>query len=280
MSDPTSRAGGAAATTDRSSGVRLTADDSSRPGAALTQQRPRVGGRSDVGNLQARAAPGAVPGSLPRLTPTNRKVRVPHLLLGSLLVIVCGTAFFLASMQASGRAPVLALARNVSAGHVLSAADVRVVRVAAGTDVATISSGNASSVIGGVMAAPRSAGELLAPADVGTSDFPPAGQAVVAVPLKAGQFPPGLSAGTKVAALVASSTQSGAGSPAGARSSWLPGLVVSVETGDVDSGQTVVSLLMSENDAANLGTAVVSGSGSAGGSVSLLLLSPHSAEGR
>lgn len=208
-------------------------------------------------------------------------MRVPHLLLGSLLVTVCGTVFFLASMQASGRVPVLALARNVSAGHVLTAEDVRVVRVASGADVATISSANASTVIGGVMAAPRSAGELLAPTAVGTSKFPPVGKAVAAVPLKAGQFPPGLSSGTKVAALVAPSTQQGSGSRAGASASWLPGLVVSVDAGDVDGGQTVVSLLMSESDAATLGTAVASGSGSAGGSVSLLLLSPGSAaEGR
>jgi hypothetical protein len=132
-----------------------------------------------------------------------------------------------------------------------------------------------------VMAAPRSAGELLAPADVGASKFPPAGKAVAAVALKAGQFPPGLNAGTKVAALVAPTTQAGAGSQAGATSSWLPGLVVSVDTGDSDAGQTVVSLLMSVNDAATLGTAVASGSGSVGGSVSLLLLSPGSdAEGR
>jgi hypothetical protein len=277
MSDPTSRAAGPARTAERSQGFRLAAG-ATRPGTAVDEQTLRVGGRT--GKPGTRASAGAVASALPRLAPPGRKVRVPHLLVGSLLVVVCATTFFLASMQASGRAPVLALARNVSAGHVLTAGDVRVVQVAAGADVATIGSANSSTVIGGVMAAPRSAGQLLTPADVGVSKFPPPGKAVAAVPLKAGQFPPGLSAGTKVAALVAPS-RTDTGSPAGASASWLPGLVVSVDGGDVDGGQTVVSLLMSENDAASLGTAVVSGTGNAGGSVSLLLLSPgSSAEGR
>jgi len=280
MSDPTSRVAGPTSTAQRLQGFRLAAN-ASRSRTAVDEQRLRVGGRGDAGKPRFRASSGAVPSALPRLTPAGRKVRVPHLLLGSLLVVVCATAFFLASLQASGRAPVLALARSVSAGHVLTAEDVRVVRVAAGADVSTIGSASASSVIGGVMAAPRSAGDLLTPTDVGVSKFPPPGKAVAAVPLKAGQFPPGLSAGTKVAALVAPSTRTDAGSQTGASASWLPGLVVSVDDGDADSGQTVVSLLMSENDAATLGTAVVSGTGSAGGSVSLLLLAPgSSAEGR
>lgn len=248
--------------------------DTRQPGLVATEERQRqplrTGGR----------APGSIAGPVPasaRLAPSGRGVHVPHVLLGCLLVLVCGAVFYLISAQSSGRVPVLALARDVSAGHVLTAGDLRVVQVAAGADVSTVSAANTGTVVGGVMAAPRTVGALLSPSDVGQAKFPPPGEAVAAVALKDGQFPPGLSAGTKVAALVAAPTQSGtgSGSPTAARASWLPGVVVSVQAADSGSAGTVVALLMSTDDAATLGAASAqAGAGSGTGAVSLVVLPP------
>lgn len=230
----------------------------------------------------------SAPLAAPRLAAVGRRRKLPHLLLGVLLVVACGAVSYLGSARASGRVPVLAVARDVAAGQVLTAADVRVVRVAAGTDVATIPAGDAQAVVGAIVAMPRPAGALLSPADVGAPGFPPEGKAVAAVALKAGQFPPDLTAGTKVAALIPPSEQPAAtrsgkaggsgtstGAAAGARSAWLPGVVMAVGADSSGTGVTVVSLLMDQNAASAVGAAgAASANGAGNGAVSLVLLPP------
>jgi hypothetical protein len=209
----------------------------------------------------------------PRLTPP-RRTRLPFLTLGLLLVIGGALAFYVGSLRASDRVPVLVLARDVGAGQPLVRADVRVAQVAAGGDVATVPAGELSSVVGRTLAVPRSAGALLSPDDMGKSKFPPRGQAVAAVALKPGQFPPGLAAGARVSALVTpgrlpSATVSGGGGGTGTkapRSTWLPGVVVAVAP-DAAGGGAVVSLLMDENAASAVSAA-------AEGTVSVIELSP------
>lgn len=216
---------------------------------------------------------------------------MPHLVLGTVLVLVCALAAVVLSVRAGGRVPVLALARDMPAGQVLTSADLRVVQVAAG-DLATVAADQEASVLGQPLTVPRPAGSLLSPDDVGSVGWPPPGRAIAAVALPAGAFPPGLTAGAKVAAVVSPETATGAprstegggkGGAAEARPSWLPGVVVSVlpdggdgadaswgtSTGDDGDVATaaVVSLLMDENSAATLGAA-------AAGTVRLVQLSP------
>jgi hypothetical protein len=214
----------------------------------------------------------------PRLTPP-RRTRLPFLTLGLLLVIGGALAFYVGSLRASDRVPVLVLARDVGAGQPLVRADVRVAQVAAGGDVATVPAGELPSVVGRTLAVPRSEGALLSPDDMGKSKFPPRGQAVAAVALKPGQFPPGLAAGARVSALVTpgrlpSATVSGSGGGNGGaagtkapRSTWLPGVVVAVAPDDAAGGGAVVSLLMDENAASAVSAA-------AEGTVSVIELSP------
>lgn len=219
---------------------------------------------------------------------------MPHLVLGTALVLVCALAAVVLSVRAGGRVPVLALARDMPAGEVITSADLRVVQVAAG-DVATVSADQEAAVVGQPLTVPRPAGTLLSPDDVGSVNWPPPGRAIAAVALPVGAFPPGLTAGAKVAAVVSPETAAVASrSPAGgtksggaadARSSWLPGTVVSVlpdgeHGGDASWGTStggvgedaevatgaVVSLLMDENSAAAIGAA-------AAGTVRLVQLS-------
>lgn len=218
---------------------------------------------------------------------------MPHLVLGTVLVLVCALAAVVLSVRAGGRVPVLALARDMPAGEVITSADLRVVQVAPG-DVATVRADQEASVVGQPLTVPRPAGTLLSPDDVGNVTWPPPGRAIAAVALPAGAFPPGLTAGAKVAAVVSpdaagASRGTAGGTKAGGapepRPSWLPGVVVSIlpdggDGGDASWGTStggmgedaefatgaVVSLLMDENSAAAIGAA-------AAGTVKLVQLS-------
>ncbi|QKV81801.1 hypothetical protein HUT10_48210 [Amycolatopsis sp. Hca4] len=145
-----------------------------------------------------------------RLTavPTGRRTRrhLPHLLVGVLLVVVCvGGALWLAA-SAQGRVSVLAIARPVSVGHVLEPADVHQVEISAAEGVATIPAGQAATVLGKPMATSLTVGALLTRGSLGPSMIPASGQAVVAVGLKAGQFPLELAPGAPVLVVVAASS--------------------------------------------------------------------------
>ncbi|MFJ7218921.1 hypothetical protein [Amycolatopsis sp. NPDC098790] len=123
-----------------------------------------------------------------------------------LLIVVCvgGALWWAASAQ--GRVPVLAIARPVGIGHVLEPADVHQVEISAADGVATISSYQAATVLGKPMATSLTAGALLTPGSLGPSTIPAAGQAVVAVGLKAGQFPLELAPGAPVLVVLATAS--------------------------------------------------------------------------
>lgn len=233
---------------------------------------------SGTGAWQPRGRSAGVPlrAATPlRLPVARRRRRIPHLLVGVLLVVVCALAFFVGSLRASGRVPVLVLARDVDAGQVLTSQDLRVALVAAEAQVGSVPATQATGLVGARMAVPRPAGALLARTDVGPARFPAPGKAVVAVALKAGQFPPDLTPGTSVAALVTSPPgATGTGGVAAGRTpgrvsrattpTWVDAVVVSLAADT--SGTTVVALLMDENAATAVG-------GAQPGTVALLQLS-------
>jgi hypothetical protein len=248
---------------------------SAAPGTDTAADSARARLPSSGVNLPQRSVARPGRGEPPRLTPP-RRTRLPFLTLGVLLVLGGALAFYVGSLRASDRVPVLVLARDVGAGRPLARADVRVAQVAAGEDVASVPAGELSSVLGRILAVPRPEGALLSPDDMGRSRFPPRGQAVAAVALKPGQFPPGLAAGARVSALVTpgrvpTAAVSGGGSGgSGAkapRSTWLSGVVVGVTPDAAAGGGTVVSLLMDENAASAVSAA-------AEGTVSVIELSP------
>ncbi|WP_239312311.1 SAF domain-containing protein [Frankia sp. Cj3] len=176
----------------------------------------------------------------------RRRRRLPYLLLGVVLVVGCATAGLLAGARVGSRTAVLVLARPVTVGHVLSAADVREARISAdGLD--TIPAGSKDTVLGKPVAYSLPAGTVLSRAAVGAAQVPPPGEAIAAVALKAGQFPTGLSAGSRVAVIVAPASSAVLTASAGAARSW-PATVVAVAA--QDTGQTtVVSVQLTEADA-------------------------------
>ncbi len=178
---------------------------------------------------------------------SGRRRSVPHLLLGALLVLVCAGVFLLVSLNSDQRQPVLALAQNVSVGQVLTAQDLKQVNVAADPGVSVMDASQAASVVGKTMSTSLSAGALLTPDAVGGSGFPTAGQALAALSLKSGQFPPEVAPGSHVSVVFVPS-QAGAAvesPPSPDQSTVWPAVVTSV-TSLPDQQITVISVQLGE----------------------------------
>ena len=120
-----------------------------------------------------------------------------------LLVAVCALVLAESRVRAGTREPVLALARPVTAGQVITAADLRVVDVTAAGPVSVVPAGRQAQVEGRTATASRPAGSLLAVGDIGAPSSPGRGQAWLGVALKPGRYPPGLSPGQHVGVLAA-----------------------------------------------------------------------------
>lgn len=165
-----------------------------------------------------------------RLRATNRRRSVPYLLLGVLLVLACVGGFVLVSLNSGDRRAVLALARDVSVGHVLTMQDLRQVNVAVDSGVAVVGAEQAGTVVGKPMATSLSVGALMTPDSVGGAAVPASGRAIAAFALKPGQFPPEATAGARVSVVFAPG-QAGAatGPPADGGTTW-PAVVTSVTT--------------------------------------------------
>jgi hypothetical protein len=173
----------------------------------------------------------------------DRRRSVPHLLVGTLLVLACTAGAVLWSLAAGQRQRVLTVARPVPVGHALSTADLREVSIATDPGVSTVAASQASTVIGRMMATSLPAGSLLTPEVLGVALVPAPGQAITALALKAGAFPPELAPGARVAVVVVPGPSTGPlsvlTSPA-----WQA-TVISV-TGRADEQTTVISLQLAE----------------------------------
>ncbi|HEU0089854.1 MAG TPA: SAF domain-containing protein [Pseudonocardiaceae bacterium] len=147
----------------------------------------------------SRAWLGRTPGTRNRFTGGGR---IPYLVVGVLLVVVCTAGVVLTIVQVSQRTPVLALARPVGVGQVLAAGDLRQVSVSMDASLDVLPASRVQAVLGKPVAYSLPAGTLLSAAAVGTPQDPPQGQGVVAVAAQPGQFPPELAPGTTVSIIV------------------------------------------------------------------------------
>jgi len=206
--------------------------------------------------LRPGAARGGSPegdrGRVSRVSAAPRRRSVPHLTAGALLVVACAAGAVVAAGRLDGRESVLGLARPVAAGQTLAVGDVRAVEVAAGSELDLLPAASISTVVGRPVAYALPAGSLLTRSSLGAAQVPATGEATAAVGLRAGQFPPDLASGTRVAVLVSAGTDQAAGSAGGTGApgvgmSWT-GVVVGVNPADGEQS-TVVSLRMREADA-------------------------------
>lgn len=180
---------------------------------------------------------------------SNRRRRVPHLLLGLMLVPACAIGGAILATELGDRESVLALARPVAAGQVLVAQDLRQIALTVDSEMDVVVASAASTAVGQPLAFSLPEGTLVTRSVLGAPQIPEQGKAIAAVGLKPGQFPPDLSAGTTVAVLLAP----GQGTPDTAPKSWTA--VVLGVSGRETEQTTVVSLRMSESDGRALSSA-------------------------
>lgn len=196
----------------------------------------------------------------------GRRRNPGYVLVGAVLLVTCALVFAVTALRLDPRSAVLAVARTVPAGGVLVAGDVTTVRIVPDAAVQVVPARQLSSVVGRTARVPLMAGSLLAPDQVGPAAWPPDGQAVVAVAVKAGRAPQELVAGAWVTVLVLPMASNGAATAAGG---GQPGattpqaMVVTVGAPD-GSGTRVVSLLLAQADAVQVA--------GAGGDVALVVL--------
>jgi hypothetical protein len=165
------------------------------------------------------------------------------------LVVACVFGFLAAASAVTGKhAEVLVLARSVPAGTALSAADLTITSLPQVSGVVTVPASEEAQLTGRTVAVPLTAGTLLSPADLGPPAFPPAGKAIVALPLSPGAYPPDLQPGARVAILTghAASQDTGTSGQPAAGSTNVTIATVTAITPDATDGQAqiVISVLV------------------------------------
>ncbi|MFG1667645.1 SAF domain-containing protein [Streptomyces sp. Y7] len=170
-----------------------------------------------------------------------------------LLVLGCATGGVVAATQLGHREAVLVLARPVAVGQELAARDVREVSVSKDSGLAVIPAHARSTVEGRTLGYSMPAGTLLTKDVLGDARVPPAGQAVVAVGVKAGQYPPDLQVGNHVTVVVTAATGEASGAASSHSSAW-EATVTGVHPNS-DELLTTVSLQMVQGDARELAAA-------------------------
>jgi hypothetical protein len=200
---------------------------------------------------------GRVPVPAP---PKLRRRNAPLAVIGVLLVVVCALVFAEGWVQAGHRQPVLALAQAVTAGQVITAADLQVVRVSASGPVTLVPASREAGIVGSTAAASMPAGSLLTTGDIGAPP-PASGQVRLGVALKPGQYPPDLSAGQEVDVLATPASGSTSSSGSAAALPVGQGVVLSVSAASVSSssGQTVVELEVPQDAMPDVAAAAATG---------------------
>jgi hypothetical protein len=165
------------------------------------------------------------------------------------MVVAAGT-FALTYLRADARTPVLVVARPVAAGQELSAADVRVARIAVDPGIAVLPAADMARAVGSTATVPLLAGTLMTTNMLGPASWPPPGQTVVAVPVKAGRLAAGVQPGTHVLLVTVMPSASVGGSAVPAPSVLTAaGVVVAVDSGTDGAGTSVVSVLLPRDSA-------------------------------
>jgi SAF domain len=198
-------------------------------------------------------------------TPSGRPVtrrNVPLIALGVLLVVGCALGFSTALLRAGGRQQVLVVTTNLSAGQILTSSDLRTAQLSTSSGLSPIPASDMADVVGRPVALPLAPGTLLTDTDLGPAALPPSGQAVVGLALKAGQYPPDITAGAAVLVVINGSNSSGAStssssSPADAP---IPATVIGINAPPPDSSDSaVVSVQLAEGNGAAVASAASAG---------------------
>jgi hypothetical protein len=188
-------------------------------------------------------ANGTTSGVVDLAAPARRRVRLPELGVGVLVVVGCALVAALLYLQADRKMPVTVLAADVAAGEVIEHRDLRVAYLSADGPLEAISPEAAGDFVGRRAAHRLAAGSLLTSTAVVEGSELGAGEGVVAVAVGAAAMPARLAVGDTVNVVVS-------GTDVAAEAVLVRGAVVhGIEALEVEGG-AVVSLRTSE-EAAN-----------------------------
>lgn len=190
-----------------------------------------------------------------RLSGLPRRRR-PAFAAAGIGLVALGAAVTVSLVSSAGaQIPVLAVARPVRVGAVLSAADLTVARVAHDPALSPLPAGERSRLVGQRAAVALNPGTLLTGADVTTQSVPGSGQQLVAVALKPGQLPAeGLRPGDRVLVVLTpgdGSASAGTGSSSGTSAPVAATpltAVVHAQSAPAQDGSVVVDLLATGSD--------------------------------
>jgi len=152
-------------------------------------------------------------GSPLRLGPAPRRRQPAVVVLGVVLMLLCGVVFGAVMLRVAGRVPVLVVSQPVPAGHAVTEQALGEARVAADPGVGTVPAAERATVVGLVATTSLLPGTLLNRAALTPTAVPGPGQVKVGVAVGPGQLPAEpLAAGDGVAVVLAgSSGAAGAG---------------------------------------------------------------------
>ncbi|MBI1759246.1 MAG: hypothetical protein HYR62_08485 [Actinobacteria bacterium] len=179
---------------------------------------------------------------------------------GALAAVLGAVVFGVVGLRSDPGVDVLAVARAVPAGAQITDADLQVAHIVVDPVLRVFPVSQRAGVVGRVAAVPLTAGSLLSVGQVGAVSDPPPGQAVIAVGVKAGRVPAGLTLGASVLVLVVPQGTGGPVTPVQAQA-----VVRAVEPVD-SGGMTVVTVQVSAASAVPIA--------SASGDVALVLQNP------
>ncbi|WP_239341697.1 SAF domain-containing protein [Frankia sp. CiP3] len=226
---------------------------------------------NSAGRTAGPSRPTAAGTAPSRLGGARRRRNIPRLIVGVVLVLACTLLVMTLVARAGGRRPVVALARAVPAGATITEADLRTVTVAGADGLALVAEADRRAVLGRPAAVPLAAGSLLAAGQVGAAVVPAAGRAVVGIAVKAGQYPPRLTAGDHVHLVIGSAVATGPASAAVTSSAppgeggvplSVPGIVLGVDPAADGGAGAVVTVEVSAGPADMV--AVAAGAGQVG----------------
>ncbi len=203
---------------------------------------------------------GAGPSSVPAGAAAAKR-SAPMALAGLAAVVLGALLFAGLHVGLDRRRPVLVVTRPVAAGAVISVEDLGEKKASVPGSMAMPAS-RRSDVVGKAAATALVPGSLLAPGQVGVSSALQAGEALVGLSLKAGQFPAGLRPGTRVG--VVDTGQQGSGQPA----TVVSRQAVVTTVGRLESATSTVSVAVT----VPVGEAAAVVGASAAGRASLLAL--------
>ena len=184
-----------------------------------------------------------------RATSPKRLRSIPRAATGAVVTLGSISILAVLFLKVGSRIPVLVVAQPVSAGQIITAADLQVVEIAPGTLTGVVPSEDEATVVGQPAAVPLVTGEVLTRSLVGAAHFPPVDQAVASMHLKSGSFPPDLTTGSHVQVVAPSASPT---SPVQVVANSAT--VTKISTPD-DQGSVVVSVLTDPNSAQHVGAA-------------------------